>query len=319
MLHRGIVADAADEHAELAHAFLGGDVAGGIALIDHHHAGGIAQDVPGVVGVEGALELQIDGEGVAHEHRHTDAGDGQLDVRIQHLVRLLPHLGFLVRIAVVLEGADERDDVEGDLFGELHRLRRAEDEHALGLVPELVHALLARAGHRLIGRDHGPLDSRLVMQGLQRHHQLGGGAVRVGDDVLDVGPGHGIRVHLRNDQGHVRVLAPGGRIVDHDGARRADALGPFPRHRPAGRHQHHIHLGEVEGLQVDAFQHPVPIGDLLAHGLARGHGVNFAHGELQFLEDVHHFPAHIARGADDRDAVAHVQAPDREGGERLDP
>jgi hypothetical protein len=58
-----------------------------------------------------------------------------------------------------------------------------QDEDALGLVEQLVHAFLAGAGDRLIGRDDDALDLGVV-QRLQRHHQLRGRAVRVGDDVL---------------------------------------------------------------------------------------------------------------------------------------
>jgi hypothetical protein len=58
------------------------------------------------------------------------------------------------------------NDVEGDLLGELGGvLFLTRDVHALGLVPQLVHAVLAGAGHGLVGRDHHALDLRAVMQG----------------------------------------------------------------------------------------------------------------------------------------------------------
>ena len=76
------------------------------------------------------------------------------------------------------------NDVEGDALGELLRLDRIGDEDRPGLREQFVHRLLAGAGNRLIGRDHDPLDLGAVVQRLQRHDELGGRAVRVGDDVL---------------------------------------------------------------------------------------------------------------------------------------
>ena len=75
-----------------------------------------------------------------------------------------------------------RDDVEGDLLGEFHALDRIGDEHGAGLAEQFVHRVLARARHRLIGGHHHALDFRFVVQRLQRHDKLRGGAVGIGDD-----------------------------------------------------------------------------------------------------------------------------------------
>ena len=57
-------------------------------------------------------------------------------------------------------------------------------------------------------------------------------------------------------------------------------------------------------------QGAVAVGDLAADRLARGERVDLVDGELQLLEDVQHLAADIARGADDRDAVAHLGSPE---------
>ena len=56
------------------------------------------------------------------------------------------------------------------------------------------------------------------MQRLQRDDELRGRAVRVGDDVLLAEAGDRVGVHLRHDQRHVRIHAPGRRIIDDDRA-----------------------------------------------------------------------------------------------------
>src|SRR3546814_5684685 len=81
------------------------------------------------------------------------------------------------------ELVDVRDDVEGDLLGELLHVLFVADEYLARLVPELVHARLARARHRLIGRNDDALDLRGIVERLQRDDHLRGRAVGVRDDV----------------------------------------------------------------------------------------------------------------------------------------
>ena len=76
------------------------------------------------------------------------------------------------------------NDVERDALGELLRLDRVGDEHRARLREQFVHRLLAGARHRLIGRDDDALDLRRVVQRLQRHDELRGRAIGIGDDVL---------------------------------------------------------------------------------------------------------------------------------------
>ena len=88
-------------------------------------------------------------------------------------------------------------------LGNFFALDSLEREHRLGLREQFVHCLLAGAGHRLIGRDHDALDPGLVMQRLQRHHELRGRAVRIGDDALLAEARDRVGIHLRHDQRHV--------------------------------------------------------------------------------------------------------------------
>ena len=110
----------------------------------------------------------------------------------------------------------------------------AEREHRLGLREQFVHRLLAGARHRLIGRHHHALDRGLVVQRLERDHELRGRAIRIGDDVLLGEADDRVGVHFRHDQRHVRVHAPGRRIVDHHRALRARSWATIPstRRRP---------------------------------------------------------------------------------------
>jgi len=201
------------------------------------------------------------------------------------------------------------NDIEGDLLGKLLRRRLVGHKDALGLVPQLVEAFLAGAGNGLIGGHHHALDPGHVMQGLEGDHKLGRRAIGIGDDVAAVVAGHVLDqrmgVHFRNDERHFRVIAPAGGIIDDDGAHRADLRRPFLGDGGARRHQHEIDLGKVELLEILALEGLVAEGDLNAHGFARGDGEALIDREFALGEDVEHFAAHIARGADDCNLVTH--------------
>ena len=146
--------------------------------------GASRQDVARLFGADRLLELDVDRLGVADEHRHAHAGRCQLDLRVEDLLGLGDHLPFFLGRAVVHEGVDLGNDVEGDALRELLRLDRIGHEDGAGLREEFVHRLLARARDGLIGRDHHALDRGEVVQRLQRDDELGGRAVGIGDDVL---------------------------------------------------------------------------------------------------------------------------------------
>jgi hypothetical protein len=90
------------------------------------------------------------------------------------------------------------------------------DEDRAALLEQFVHARLARARNRLVGRDDHPLDLRRIVQRLQRHHHLRGRAVGIGDDVAGLVAVNRIGIHFGHDQRHVRVHPVERAVVDHD-------------------------------------------------------------------------------------------------------
>ena len=100
---------------------------------------------------------------MADKDGNPHTGGGELDHRVQNLLGLDRHLPLFLGRAVVQEVVNVRNDVEGDLFAELLWWWCTEDEDALGLVPKLVHAFLARARDGLVGGDHNPLDPNLIV------------------------------------------------------------------------------------------------------------------------------------------------------------
>ncbi len=177
-------------------------------LVDHDAARRLAQDLVRLLDRDRVLELDVHRFRVADEDGHAHAGGGELDLRVEDLLGLGHHLPLFAGVAVLHEGVDLRDEVERDALGKLLGLDVADGEHRLGLVEQLVHRLLAGAGDRLIGRDHDALDARLVVQRLERHHELRGRAVGVGDDALLAEARDRVGIDLRHHQRHVGIVAP---------------------------------------------------------------------------------------------------------------
>ena len=152
------------------------------------------------------------------EHRHADTSGNHLHLGVEDLLGLHDHFPFFLGRSIVQKRVDMGNDVEGNLLGELARLGAVADEDVARLFKQLIHPLFARARNGLIGGDHNARDRRGIMQRLERHNQLRGRAIGVGDDVLPAVPINGIRVHFRHDQRHIRIHAIERAIVDHDAA-----------------------------------------------------------------------------------------------------
>ena len=183
------------------------------------------------------------------------------------------------------------------------------DEHGAGLREQLVHAFLAGARHRLVGGDDDALDGGEIVQRLQRHDQLRRRAVRIGDDVLAREQRDRVRVHFRHDQRHVLVVAEGRRIIDDDAALLADLRRPFLGDVAAGRHDADVGVGKIILVERLDLQRAVAERHFRALAAPRGQRHHFAHRKAALFQYVEHFPAHIARGADDRNLETHQKSP----------
>ena len=204
-----------------------------------------------------------------------------------------------------------RDRVEGDLLGELLRLHHVIHIDAAGLVEQLVHAGLARARSRLIGRHHDAAHAKGVVHRLQRHDELGGRAVRVGDDVAPA-----IRrkcafdrvgVHLRHDQRHVVFHAEGGRVVDDDATGlaclRGDGLGSVATRREQGD----VGLAEIELVERADGQHVIlAIGHLAPGRARRGERMHLVRRKIPLGKCLQHLASDSAGGADNSNSVSHL-------------
>ena len=229
---------------------------------------------------------------------------------IENFLGLDHHLPFLLGRAVVEELVDVRDAVECDLLGELLRRRGLVHVHRLGMREELVHPFLARTGHRLVGRHHHAPDPELVVQRLQRHHHLNGGAVRVGDDVAAAELRPKLRqrlgVHLRYHQRNVGLHAELAGVVDHHAAGGGGARRMHGGDRRAGREQPDVPAAKIERVQVADGEHLLLAErHLLTGGPARGDSRHLVGGKVALRQGLQHLASDRPGGSDDCDPVAH--------------
>jgi hypothetical protein len=200
-----------------------------------------------------------------------------------------------------------RNDVESDLLGELHRGVAVADEDVARLLEQFVHALLAGARDRLVGRHDDPLDPGGIVERLQRDDHLRGRAVGIGDDILARIARDRLRINLRHDQRNVRIHAVERAVVDDDAARRRADRSVDPADVGAGGEQRHVPAREIEMLDIldlEFLAAVAEIDDRSARARA-GDRRDFVCGKLALGEDIEDFATDIAGRADDDDAIAH--------------
>ncbi len=187
--------------------------------------------------------------------------------------------------------------VEGDLVGinlVRHGLAGGVVEH---LLLEFLDGLGAGARNRLIGGNHDALDPHLVMDGLQGHQHLDGGAVGVGDDAALLVLGDGVGVDLGHHQGDLGVHAEGAGIVHHHRARGGGGRRELERPVAAGRKERHVDAGEGVLGQLLNSDLLAAKGKFLAHRALRGEQAQFLDREIPPFQDIEHGAAHGTGGA----------------------
>ncbi len=176
--------------------------------------------------------------------RHPHAGRTDPDIRVHDFPRLVEHLHFLFRIAVVREHVHLRNQVERQLVSELLHCRFLARQDLPVLRVQLVHRRGARTAGSLVGRHMYPLDVRQLLDGFQRHHHQNRRAVRVRDDTPRTHE-RILRIDLRHHQRHLLVHPERAGIVDHHRSVLRDGLRILPGGVPSCRDK-----GEVDALEI---------------------------------------------------------------------
>ena len=190
----------------------------------------------------------------------------------------------------------------------LPRLVGIADEDVAALLEQLVHARLAGAGDRLVGRDDHALDRRRVVQRLQRHHHLRGRAIGVGDDVLASIAVDRVGIHLGHDQRHVRVHPVERAVVDHRAAGRGGAWahGPCDTSEPAANSAMSQPAKSKCSMFWTLSSLPLSPKSMMSP-VERGEATAATSSQREFAlgEDVQHLAPDIAGRADDHYPITH--------------
>ena len=207
MLDSRVSAQARDKGFKLTDAFNRRHIALILAAIDNKKARrGLKRSARFGLG-NGAFKLNADCLRMADKDRHTHACGGHLDIRVEHFLRLDNHFPFFLGRPVLHEHINMRDDIKGDLLGEVFALQLIIDEDGAGLGEQLIHRRIAGTRNRLISRDNNPLNRRNIVQRLQRHHKLRRRAIRIGNNIALRIAVNMLRINLRHDKRHILIHA----------------------------------------------------------------------------------------------------------------
>ena len=244
---------------------------------------------------------------MADKYRYAHASCGDLHLGIENLLGLGNHLPLFLGRAILQEFVDVRNDVECNLLGELLRLGLITNENRARLFEQFVHPRFAGTGNRLIGRHDHALDLRSVVERLQRNHHLRGRAVRVGDDITRLVTINRVWVHLRNNQGNIRIHAIERAVVDHGAASsskfRREDLGCVR----ADGEQGNIPTRGIEMFDILDFERfaSFAIFDDFTCRTRRCNGRDLVCRKLAFRQNIQHFTPDIARGARNYNSITH--------------
>ena len=299
-----ILANAADEDIVDARGFNGHREMVLLPVVDDFETRGLGQDVPRLIRRQFLIQLHRDGHRVRTEHRHSDAGHADAQLRHRHdLPQLGDDLGFLAIVAVRSDRRIVAEQVERIGMRQHAWLEALAIEIGAGGILELLHRGRPGAGRRLIRRGDDALHPAGLVQRPQRHHHDRRDAIGVGDDP-------GLRgdqaaIHFRHDQRIVRIHPEGRGIVDHD--------------RASARRNRSVLLGNVgfrsEQGDIHAFERIFRQRgdrDFIVTELHRTSGralrredAELANIDAGLLKAPDHLSADRARGANDCDCLAH--------------
>ena len=181
-----------------------------------------------------AGQLQVHRFAVSAKDRHPHRGARQPDGGVaENFFGFLMHLHFLPGVAVVHEHVAMRQAILVDGVWIHPRWIQA-----CALSIQLVHGRLAGSCDALIRAHHAAFNSPLVVDRLEAHHQLHGGAVGVGQDqILRL---HHFSVDFRHHQFVVVRHAPSAAVVHHGNPCGRELGRPFQTQHAAGGKQRHV-------------------------------------------------------------------------------
>ena len=173
----------------------------GHGVILNDQAGHELQGLFDIGHAEGAFQFQVNTLGMPANDRNPNGCRADLNSRV-----VQDFLGLVMELHLFLgEVILQKDIAMGEAIPVDGVRINARGVCTRSLLLELVDARLPRSGYALLGADDGTANEEAVMERLECHDQLYGGAIGIGDDQMVA---YRVRIDLRYDQGYLWIHTP---------------------------------------------------------------------------------------------------------------
>ena len=294
-----VAADATDEDIVLASREEGHGVLLVGGVIDHGNARSLSESLASLLGRNGALGLNPYGLGVAAQGWHSNTHSRAGGIGMHDLARLVEHLHLLLRVAVVGEDVNLRNDIVSQLVSEFIDGGRTAIEHLAVLLLQFGHGCCTGTAGSLVAGHVDAADMTDTLQGLEAHDHHDGRAVGVGDDAT--GSVEGIlSVALGHHEGNILVHAECGAVVYHHGAVFGDGFGKVLGGAATGADKSYVYSFEVIVVLQQTDRIVLAAEGISASGAAfAAKQYEFVNREIALIEHTQKFLTYGAAGAHD--------------------
>ena len=239
-----------------------------LGIVHHLYARESIDSLSHLCQIQIMLKLNVYRFTVATIYGNTHSGRSDAHFVIMHnLFGFVDHLHLFFSVEIIQENVNLRNQVKsnGIMLSQGSGRQNmcfhfATLSISLGLVGELVNALLASARNSLVGGNNNTFNASQIIERLQSHNHDNGGAVGVGNNALMLQ--NILRVNLGHNQRYLRVHTEGAGVIDNHSASLHSVGSKLLRDAAASKESN---INAFKGI----------LGSLL-------HGIGFAH-ELNFL------------------------------------
>ena len=177
-------------------------------MIYHHNTGEIIQTFACFTFIDLLCSFYEYGLSMSNKNWHPDTVSNHLYIWIKNFFGLSNHFPLFFSKSIIHENIYMRNTVKSYLFTKLLVFHRVVNINRSSLIKQFVHPCVSRARDRLISRNNNSFYFVKVMERLQCHHQLSGGAIWICYNIPFFKRSNIRAINLRNYERYIRFHSP---------------------------------------------------------------------------------------------------------------